>query len=52
MARINKTQLKKLQKELKTDSRIGDHLGITRQSVWKLRNSYGIPCLKRTKKYK
>lgn len=52
MARVNKTQLKKLQKELKTDSRIGDYLGSSRQSVWRLRKKYGIPSLKRAKKSK
>lgn len=52
MAKIGKTLLKKLQKQFKTDSRIGDHLGVSRQSIWKLRDSYGIPRSKRAKKSK
>jgi len=43
MARNGKTILRKLQKTLKTDSKIGDHLGISRQKVWRLRKEYGIP---------
>lgn len=43
MARIGKTIIKKLQKELRTDSRIGDRLGVTRQKIWRLRQEYGIP---------
>lgn len=52
MARVGKTELKKLQKQFITDSRIGDHLGVSRQTVWKLRDIYGIPRSKRAKKSK
>ena len=43
MARISKAQLIKLQKSLKTDQRIGEKFGITRQAVHQMRNVYGIP---------
>jgi DNA invertase Pin-like site-specific DNA recombinase len=42
MARISKTQLIKLQKQLKTDAAIGEQFGITRQAVHQLRKKYGI----------
>jgi biotin operon repressor len=42
MARLSKAQLKKLQKQFRTDSRIGDQVGITRQAIWQLRKKYGI----------
>jgi DNA invertase Pin-like site-specific DNA recombinase len=42
MARINKTELVKLQKTLKTDDAIGKKFGITRQAVHQLRKKYGI----------
>lgn len=45
---VDKTTLKKLQKEFKTDTRIGDRLGVTRQVIWRLRQKYGIP---RSKKH-
>jgi adenylate kinase len=43
MAKISKTQLIKLQKKLKTDSKIGETFGITRQAIHQLRKKYGIP---------
>lgn len=42
MARISKAQLIKLQKRLKTDAKIGEQYGITRQAVHQLRKKYGI----------
>jgi phage terminase large subunit len=42
MARISKSQLIKLQKQLKTDAKIGAKYGITRQAVHQLRKKYGI----------
>jgi Mor family transcriptional regulator len=42
MARISKSQLAKLQKQLKTDAKIGAKYGITRQAVHQLRKKYGI----------
>lgn len=42
MARISKSQLIALQKKLKTDARIGEEFGITRQAVHQLRKKYGI----------
>jgi hypothetical protein len=42
MARISKTQLIKLQKQLRTDAAIGEQFGITRQAVHQLRKKYGI----------
>ncbi len=42
MARINKAQLVKLQKKLKTDAKIGEQFGITRQAIHQLRKKYGI----------
>jgi DNA invertase Pin-like site-specific DNA recombinase len=42
MARISKSQLAKLQKQLKTDAAIGSKFGITRQAVHQLRKKYGI----------
>ncbi|MBD3393090.1 MAG: hypothetical protein GF418_13290 [Chitinivibrionales bacterium] len=42
MARISKSQLIKLQKQLKTDAKIGSRYGITRQAVHQLRKKYGI----------
>lgn len=43
MARITKAQLIKLQKSLKTDEKIGEKYGITRQAVFQMRRVYGIP---------
>ena len=43
MARITKTQLINLQKKLKTDQKIGEKFGITRQAIHQMRNVYGIP---------
>jgi len=42
MAKISKSQLIKLQKKLKTDAKIGDQFGITRQAVHQLRKKYDI----------
>jgi DNA invertase Pin-like site-specific DNA recombinase len=42
MARISKTELIKLQKQLRTDAAIGEKFGITRQAVHQLRKKYGI----------
>lgn len=42
MAKISKTQLIKLQKSLKTDAKIGEQYGITRQAIHQLRKKYGI----------
>ncbi len=42
MARISKEQLIKLQKKFRTDARIGEQFGITRQAVHQLRKKYGI----------
>jgi hypothetical protein len=42
MARISKSQLVKLQKQLKTDAAIGEKFEITRQAVHQLRKKYGI----------
>ena len=42
MARINKGQLIKLQRQLKTDAAIGAKFGITRQAVHQLRKKYGV----------
>jgi hypothetical protein len=42
MARISKTQLIKLQKQLKTDAAIGEQFGITRQAVHQLRKKYAV----------
>ena len=42
MARITKAQLIKLQKKLKTDAKIGEQYGISRQAVHQLRKKYGI----------
>jgi len=42
MARISKAQLIKLQKKLKTDAKIGEQYGISRQAVHQLRKKYGI----------
>lgn len=42
MAKISKQELIKLQKKLKTDAKIGEKFGITRQAVHQLRNKYGI----------
>ena len=42
MARINKTELARLQKKMKTDAAIGAQFGITRQAVHQLRKKYGI----------
>lgn len=42
MAKISKAELIRLQKKLKTDARIGEEFGITRQAVHQLRKKYGI----------
>jgi DNA invertase Pin-like site-specific DNA recombinase len=42
MARISKEQLIKLQKKFRTDAKIGEQFGITRQAVHQLRKKYGI----------
>ncbi len=42
MARISKQELLRLQKKFKTDARIGEEFGITRQAVHQLRKKYGI----------
>ena len=42
MAKISKTELIRLQKKFKTDARIGEEFGITRQAVHQLRKKYGI----------
>ncbi|MDG5815496.1 helix-turn-helix domain-containing protein [Chitinispirillales bacterium ANBcel5] len=43
MPRVTKTELLRLQKKFKTDARIGDEFGITRQAIHQLRKKYGIP---------
>jgi hypothetical protein len=43
MPRINKTELIKLQKTLKTDPAIGKKFGITRQAVHQIREKFGLP---------
>lgn len=42
MARISKTELIKLHKQLGTDQAIGEKFNITRQAVHQLRKKYGI----------
>jgi DNA invertase Pin-like site-specific DNA recombinase len=42
MARISKQELIRLQKKFKTDARIGEEFGITRQAVHQLRKKYAI----------
>ena len=42
MARITKAQLVRLQKKFKTDAKIGEQFGITRQAVHQLRKIYAI----------
>mgnify|MGYP002749841644 CR=1 FL=1 len=42
MARITKAQLIRLQKKFKTDAKIGEQYGITRQAVHQLRKKYDI----------
>jgi len=42
MARISKPQLIRLQKKLKTDAKIGEQFGVSRQAVHQLRKKYGI----------
>ncbi len=42
MAKISKAKLAQLQKRLKTDAKIGEQYGITRQAVHQLRKKYGI----------
>lgn len=42
MARITKTQLVSLQKKFKTDAKIGEQFGITRQAIHQLRKKFGI----------
>lgn len=42
MARISKAELIRLQKKFKTDARIGEEFGITRQAVHQLRKKYQI----------
>ena len=43
MPRISKAELIRLQKTLKTDEKIGEKFGITRQAIHQMRNLYGIP---------
>ena len=43
MAKINKSQLIKLQGKYITDDAIGKLYGISRQAVHQLRNKFGIP---------
>jgi transposase-like protein len=45
MAKITKTLLVKLQKSLKTDVRIGEELGISRQAVHQWRKKLGVESL-------
>jgi hypothetical protein len=45
MAKISKSQLAKLQKKYRTDAKIGEQFGITRQAVHQLRKKYGIESL-------
>jgi DNA invertase Pin-like site-specific DNA recombinase len=42
MARISKAQLVKLQRKHRTDAKIGELFGITRQAVHQLRKKYAI----------
>ncbi|MBD3419676.1 MAG: hypothetical protein GF398_06120 [Chitinivibrionales bacterium] len=42
MAKVSKTELIRLQRKLKTDAKIGEHFGITRQAVHQLRKKFGI----------
>jgi hypothetical protein len=42
MATISKAELIRLQKKFKTDARIGEEFGITRQAIHQLRKKYGI----------
>ena len=42
MPRVTKQQLISLQKKFKTDARIGEEFGITRQAIHHLRIQYGI----------
>jgi DNA invertase Pin-like site-specific DNA recombinase len=42
MARISKAELIRLQKKFRTDARIGEEFGITRQAVHQLRKKYEI----------
>lgn len=42
MARISRNELIKLQKTLKTDAKIGEKFGISRQAVHQLRKKYNI----------
>jgi Mor family transcriptional regulator len=42
MAHFTKTELIKLQKQLKTDEAIGKKFGITRQAVHQMRQKYGV----------
>lgn len=46
MAKVNKEQLIKLQKTLKTDAAIGAKYGISRQAIHQLRTKYGISSLR------
>ena len=43
MARISKSELIKLQKQLVTDEAIGKKFKVTRQAIHQLRKKYGIP---------
>ena len=43
MAKASKAQIISLQKKLKTDQKIGEKFGITRQAIHQLRKKYGIP---------
>jgi hypothetical protein len=42
MSKVTKTQLSKLQKTHKTDMRIGEALGVSRQAVHQLRRKFGV----------
>jgi len=46
MACVNKPQLQKLQNKFKVDTKIGYHLGISRQAVHQLRIKFGIKPVK------
>jgi hypothetical protein len=43
MPKISKSELIKLQKELRTDAAIGEKFGISRQAIHQIRQKYGIP---------
>lgn len=45
MPQISKRELRRLQKEHKTDAKIGQTFGVTRQAIQQLRFKYGIPAI-------